>query len=114
MIRRIFLSLAVSLAGCASLDNAGTAEYHVKPFIGQDGRPVCCDVSVRNGKQMQSLDAVIVKDGDKYTVILQQRGVEAFAGQAIAAGAAKTVVDAAAKAAVGTVVAPMAPLVVGK
>lgn len=108
-MRTLIVACAAVLPGCASLNSAGTADYHVKPFIAEDGKAYCCEVNVRNGKQMASLDAVIVKDGDKYTVVLQQRGVEAFAGQAISAGAAKSVVEAAAKAAAGSI----APIVGG-
>ena len=113
-MKYIITLLAALAAGCASLDHAGMAEYQVRPFMDGTGQAHCCEISVKNGKEMASLDAVIVKDGERYTVVLQERGVQAFAGQAIAAGAAKTAVDAAAKAAVGAVVTPLAPLVVGK
>jgi hypothetical protein len=115
-MRWMMVLLAAVAAGCASLDHAGMAEYQVRPFVDGAGQAHCCEISVKNGKEMASLDAVIVKDGERYTVVLQERGVQAFAGHAIAAGAAKTVVDAAAKAAAGAatgaVLAPLAPVLV--
>ena len=38
------------LAGCASLNNAGTAKYSVEPIITDSGQ-ICCRVLVENGKE---------------------------------------------------------------
>lgn len=97
----LIIAALLALAGCASLDHAGTAAYDVRPFIDAAGAPHCCEVSVRNGKEIASLKARIEKRGDDYIVELEQQGVQAFAGQAIAAGAQRAALDAAARAAAG-------------
>lgn len=98
MIRTvIFAACAAALSGCASLRNAGTADYTVRPFAA-DGRVICCEVHVRNGKEMDSLRAHITRDGDRYTVDLEQSGVRAFDGQAIAAGVVSEAVSSAIRA----------------
>ena len=103
---------AMILAGCASLQNAGTAEYSVKPFVidATLGTVACCEVVVRNGKEIACVKARIEKRGDDYTVDLEEQGVQAFAGQAIAAGITKTALDAAARAAVASALAPLLPV----
>ena len=50
--------------------------------------------------------------GDDYIVELEQQGVQAFAGQAIAAGAQRAALDAAARAAVARALAPVLPALV--
>lgn len=102
----------VLVTGCASLDHAGVASYKVKPFDAA-GKTLCCEVEIVNGKQIASLDATIEKRGDDYTVVLKQRGVEAFRGQAIAAGAVTATATTAAKAATAIMVAPAAAAVGG-
>jgi hypothetical protein len=107
VILLLFLTLAA--AGCTSINQAGTASYTIRPML-IDGKPVCCEATVHNGKQYASLDVVLVKHGDDYTVTLAERGVEAFRGQEIAAGAAQAAAaDAVKAAAVGGLViaAPM-------
>ena len=98
----IFAACAAALPGCASLRNAGTADYTVRPFA-VDGRVVCCEVHVRNGKEMDSLRAHITRDGDRYTVDLEQSGVRAFDGQAIAAGVVSEAVSSAIRAGVSAI-----------
>jgi hypothetical protein len=100
---------AVVLSGCASLNNAGTAEYSVKPFTDSAGAITCCEVSVKNGKEIASLEAHISKQGDNYTVDLKEQGVMAFQGQQIAAGATQSAIDAAARIAVAAALAPIMP-----
>lgn len=106
MKRAILALVVVALTGCASLQQAGTASYSVKPFMAGD-KAMCCEVTVSNGKEIALLDATVVKHGDDYEVRLHEEGVVAFEGQRIAAGAAKTVAADAVKAAVvgGLVVA---------
>ncbi|MDA8257957.1 MAG: hypothetical protein M0Z99_20420 [Betaproteobacteria bacterium] len=99
--------ILLALTGCASIKQAGTASYTIKPML-IDGRTVCCEVAVTNGKQYASLDATLIKAGDDYTVTLSERGVEAFRGQEIAAGATKSLAGTAAKAAAAAVIAPLA------
>lgn len=107
MLWAAILAVYVLVSGCASLDSAGVAVYTIKPML-VDGKTLCCEVSVSNGKQYASLDATVVKTGDDYTVELKERGVEAFRGQQIAAGAATATAATAAKAAAGVLVAPAA------
>lgn len=107
--------ISLSLTGCASLNQAGTASYTIKPML-IDGRTVCCEVAVVNGKQYASLDAMLVKAGDDYTVMLSERGVEAFRGQEIAAGAAASAGKTALKAAAiggAVLIAPIAAPAIG-
>ncbi|MHB1053511.1 MAG: hypothetical protein ACYCZT_10640 [Thiobacillus sp.] len=107
--------VSLSLIGCASLNQAGTASYTIKPML-IDGRTVCCEVAVVNGKQYASLDATLIKTGNDYTVTLSERGVEAFRGQEIAAGAAASAGKTALKAvAIGgaVLIAPIAAPAIG-
>lgn len=92
------LLLALALSGCASIDNAGTASYTVRPFVIGD-QAVCCDVTIYNGKEIALLDATILKTGDNYQVHLHEEGVAAFEGQRIAAHAIDTAASSAVKAA---------------
>lgn len=81
MLALLFLAL---LTGCASLNNAGTASYRVKPMELSNGTTICCDITIDNGKEYISLDARVIKHGDNYEVFLSERGVAAFDGQRIA------------------------------
>lgn len=84
----IVLLMITMLAGCSSLNNAGSASYSVKPFSAPDGSLHCCEVVVNNGKEIASLDAYIEAwPGSHYIVKLKERGVVAFQGQQIAADA---------------------------
>lgn len=108
MKNAIPLLLLLALPGCASLQGAGNASYRIQPML-LDGKAVCCEVAISNGKQYASLDALVVKSGDNYTVQLSERGVEAFRGQEIAAGASTQLVTTAGKAAAVAVLAPALP-----
>lgn len=112
MLWAAIFAVYVLVSGCTSLDSAGVASYTVKPAL-IEGRAVCCEVTVHNGKQYASLDARIEKRGDDYTVELKERGVEAFKGQQIAAAAATATASTAAKAATAVLVAPAAVSVGG-
>lgn len=102
---------ALALGGCASLQNAGSSSMTLKPFVtdAKTGATVCCEVSIADGKQRASLTLNAAKKGDDYTFSLDEKGVEAFQGQAIAAGATQAAIDSAAKAAVVGVLAPILP-----
>ena len=67
----IFL-LALALPGCASV-----AEYSVKPIKSTDGTVTCCELSVKNNKDVDKLRAVIRKSGDDFYVELEEHGVKA-------------------------------------
>ena len=87
------------LTGCQSLQFAGTAEYSIKPFATEGGKLACCEVSVKNGKEIANLEASITKTGDDYSITLKENGIAAFKGQQVSADALKTMVEAAVKAA---------------
>gem|GEM_PF-2554920 len=114
-MRTALLLALLALSGCASLNNAGTASYSVRPFMAGE-RAMCCEVTISNGKEIALLDATIIKSGDDYQVHLHEEGVVAFEGQRIAAGAAKQLAaDAVKAAAIGgaVLIAPIAAPAVG-
>lgn len=88
------------LPACTSLQNAGVADYSIRPIVIND-RQFCCEVSVKNGKEFAALALDVEKTGDDYRIKLVELGVEAFKGQEISAGAAKEAIAAAIKAAIG-------------
>jgi len=91
---RYFLALALlALTSCASLNNAGTASYSIKPFNGVNG-VTCCEVEIKNGKEIGHLKVRAEKHADgSYFIDLEERNVKAFTGQAIAAQAVGGAVD---------------------
>ncbi len=110
MMRGLIVLALLGLTGCASIQQAGTASYSVKPFMVGD-QAVCCEVTVRNGKEIALLDATVIKRGDDYEVRLHEEGVAAFEGQRIAAGAAARVASTAGKVAAAAALAPVIPAV---
>jgi hypothetical protein len=102
MIRALLAALAcATLAGCASLYWAGASEYEISPIVGKDGALIgCCTLTVHSGKQYATVNAVFTKTGNDYAVSLNETQIEAFKGQAIAAGAASDVAAATAAAVV--------------
>jgi hypothetical protein len=114
-VRAALMLAVLALAGCASLDNAGSARYSVRPFMAGD-RAICCEVAISNGKEIALLDATVIKRGDDYEVHLHEEGVAAFDGQRIAAGAARDAATVAAKAAAiggAVLIAPIAAPALG-
>lgn len=110
----ITLISILALSGCASLQSAGNSSYSMKPFVvdAKTGATVCCEVTVSDGKERASLTLNVTKTGDNYAFSLDEKGVAAFQGQAIAAGATKEAIDAAAKAAVAAALAPVLPALI--
>lgn len=100
--------LSMFISGCASMQYAGMASYTVAPIV-VDGKTYCCQVDVKNGKEIARLDATISKQGDNYQVQLHEDGVAAFKGQAIAADAGKVAAADAAKVATVAALAPALP-----
>lgn len=92
------LLIAVAVTGCASLNQAGTSSLSITPVM-VDNKPQGWALDVKDGKQYASIDVSATKTGDDYALHLSARGVEAFKGQEIAAGAAKTAATDAVKAA---------------
>lgn len=95
MLKTVVIACVLGLlAGCASLNNAGTAKYSVEPIVTDSG-PICCRVLVENGKEYASLKAHVERRADgSYVVDLDERNVKAFEGQAKTAGAVKAATDA--------------------
>jgi hypothetical protein len=85
-------------SGCSSLTNAGTSSLSITPVM-VDNKPQGWALDVKDGKQYASIDVTATKTGDDYSIKLTARGVEAFKGQEIAAGAAQTAASSAVKAA---------------
>lgn len=42
---------ALSLSGCASLDNAGYDSYTVRSYKSETGQVACCELDVKSGKE---------------------------------------------------------------
>lgn len=81
------------LTGCASLNNAGTARYSVEPILTDKGPPICCRVTVENGKEYASLKAHVERRADgSYVVDLDARNVKAFEGQGVTGATVEAVV----------------------
>lgn len=106
-MKTLIIALALALTGCASLQNAGMAEYSVKPMV-IDKQTVCCEVTVKNGKEYANLKAKVIKKGDDYSVELEEQAVSAFAGQARTAEVVGKTVEAAASLGTSALVAPVA------
>ena len=105
-MKKTLLLAILPLAACSSLQNAGMAEYTVKPMV-IDKQTVCCEVSVKNGKEYASLKAKVVKKGDDYSVELEEQAVSAFAGQQKAAEVVAKGVDAAATLGTSVIATPV-------
>lgn len=109
------VALALALPGCASIDQAGTSSLSIQPVM-VDNKPQGWQLDVRDGKQYASIDVRVIKTGEDYSLELSARGVEAFRGQEIAAGAAKSAASLAGKAAAiggAVLIAPIAAPAVG-
>lgn len=92
-MKMILIALAaLILSACSSLQHAGMAEYSVKPMV-IDKQTVCCEVTVKNGKEYASLKAKVIKKGDDYSVELEEQSVQAFAGQQHAADVVNKTVE---------------------
>lgn len=106
-MRNIFKGLAAAalagLAGCASVQQAGVASYSVKPMR-LDGETVCCEIEVANGKEYAALDLKFKRTEAGFEFELRERGVAAFAGQALAHEALREL----------AATLPLAPAAIGK
>jgi hypothetical protein len=102
---RVFLALALaslaSLAGCASLTDAGIAHYQVSTFYDAGaGRVLCCRADIRNGKNIDRVQLHVRRTAaDDWTVDLTEIRIDASTGQGIAAQAAASVAGAVSDAA---------------
>jgi len=98
-MKYILIVIALALTGCASLQNAGNANYQLRQITDSNGK-TGFDIIVKNGKEIASVKVHLEKDGEQITVDLEETGVAAFAGQQIASDAMKIASEQAAKAAV--------------
>ena len=107
-MKQLFLiALIIGISGCTSLNNAGVASYQVKPMELSNGKVVCCDIIINNGKEYSSLEAHVIKHGDNYEVHLNEVGIFAFEGQKIVAGVATETIKKAGSVAGGVLMAPV-------
>lgn len=105
-MRPVLLLIAALLLGaCTSMQSAGVADYTVRPIVLGE-KTLCCEVSIKNGKEYARLKARIEKTGDDYRVELEEETVQAFAGQQKAADVVTKAVDAAATVGVSAIVGP--------
>jgi hypothetical protein len=74
--------LVLLLTGCA-----GISTYNVEPFYDDNVRAmVCCRATVTSGKNINGLTLHVNKQGENYTVDLQENGVNSSESiQAVAA-----------------------------
>jgi hypothetical protein len=82
-----FMALAVlliggALTGCEAQRYGGTASYSLKPMK-LEGVTVCCELTVNNGKEIESIKVHIEKKGEHFTFDLEEKGIKAFKGQSI-------------------------------
>jgi len=93
-VKYLIAVIALMLAGCSSLNSAGTAKYSVEPIVTESSGVICCRVSVENGKEYASLKAHVERRADgSYVVDLDERAVKAFEGQAVTGGVVESVID---------------------
>lgn len=87
--------LACSCATTESMDYAGTADYHVTPVFNDAGDVVAYEARVRNGKEIGHVKLGFRKNTDgSMELVLDEEGVQAFAGQAISADAVARMTEA--------------------
>ena len=84
MKTHVLMCLALNLAGCSSLQNAGVSTYSVKPFKVND-EVLCCEVAIASGREIGKLKARIEKKGADFVAEVEIDGVKAFEGQALSA-----------------------------
>lgn len=92
------VSALLALTGCESLQTAGMSSLSLEPVM-VDNQPHGYKLNIRDGKQYASIDIDVSRTADSTHLKLTARGVEAFRGQEVAAGAAKTAATDAVKAA---------------
>jgi hypothetical protein len=95
-------------SGCASLYWAGNSSYQLRQVTDANGK-AGFDISVKNGKEIASVEVHLEKDGEKVVIDLKETGVAAFAGQQISADALKITIKQAAEVAVAAAMAMAAP-----
>lgn len=104
----ILVSIALSLTGCASLQNAGNADYSLRQITDENGK-AGFDIRVRNGKEIASVKVHLEKKGEDFTIDLEEQGVAAFDGQKTAMQASKIALEQTEKAAAAVALSVAAP-----
>lgn len=107
-MRCILMVVVLALTGCSSLQYAGNSSYQLRQVMDANGR-TGFDISVKNGKEIASVEVHLEKDGEKVIIDLRETGVAAFAGQKISADALKLTIEQAAKVAAAAAVAAAMP-----
>ncbi|MDE2097804.1 MAG: hypothetical protein KGL39_11195 [Patescibacteria group bacterium] len=110
-MRHIIIALSLlALSACASLSDTGITQFTAKPFVDPVSKStLCCEVSYIGGKEIASAHALMIKKGNDYSISIDEQGVKAFQGAAIAANATQTTFADAAKVGTAIALAPMAP-----
>jgi hypothetical protein len=105
MIRALLVLAVAVLAGCASSNDAGIANYKLIPYFdAAAGKYVCCEVDVVNGKNIASVNVHITKSSeDALSIDLNEQGVNGSTGQGIASATATSVATAVSTAAASAV-----------
>jgi len=96
MKKIILVSLLTILAGCSSLNMAGTSHYSIKPFHDAGGKLACCVIDIKSGKPVKEVAASVTmgKAGIMY-INLIEKGVQSVDSQKVAAGVASEAIKAA-------------------
>ena len=85
MLVGLALGAVASLAGCASMMDAGHTAYSVEPVLGPDGRTTGYKFNATDGKEYSSRNINVIHDAQGGIVVQVQEGAStAFQGQAIA------------------------------
>lgn len=64
------------LTGCSMMTKSGVTEYSLKPVKGESGEYVCCEATVYNSKDYESLKFTLKKQSDgTVEVMLDESGV---------------------------------------
>jgi len=95
---KTLLVLCILLAGCADY---GVSRYSIEPAI-VNNQPVCCKVSLVNGKEIGRIKVHLEKKDGYWLIDLDEQDVKSFEGQQIAADA----VTAGAETAASIILAP--------
>lgn len=107
-MKYLLIIIALSLTGCQSLQYAGSSSYQIRQITDANGK-TGFDISVKNGKEIATVKAHLVKDGERIEIDLEETGVAAFAGQQIASEAYKLAVKQAAEVAAATAIGMAMP-----
>jgi hypothetical protein len=86
-ITLLAIAAAVALAGCASISDAGHADYSVRVVKDTAGKPAAYDLQVKDGKEFEGRQIQFQAKGDAVSLTVVEGESKAFKGQAIGAKA---------------------------